>query len=358
MLLQNDSYVPTLAVRASEMNGLEYLPGATKDKLTPCFLLAPWANSNSLERTIDRIERAYPNRNYLLDIDRDYQITNLESVPQQHLVRLRDNANAFRNWVDFVGEHDKVWPCIQSFGLDEEQIRRQIRMFQGMGRFYCMRIVRHRFPENLAEIVGAFAAEGAADFAIVLEGGWTTDPLSLGAWFNGVISESLKRIDADVPIVISCTSIPRMFTEIEGVEPTRFENRVLVDQVRRLTNRSRVIYGDWGSTRPRDRNEFARRPLSRVDYPTEDAWYIARSKEENWDYREAAKAIVERSGVWSGSLGVWGEEMIQQTTIGASLGVNTPQKNVAARVNIHLHLQAFFGQPGPDLSDFEEEWED
>lgn len=38
------AYVPTLVVRASEMNGLEFLPDATKKRMLPCFLLAPWAN--------------------------------------------------------------------------------------------------------------------------------------------------------------------------------------------------------------------------------------------------------------------------------------------------------------------------
>jgi len=50
--------------------------------------------------------------------------------------------------------------------------------------------------------------------------------------------------------------------------------------------------------------------------------------------------------------------MIQKTAIRTALGIDTPQKNVAARVNIHLHLQAFWADPDPDLSDFEEEWED
>ena len=105
MVLENKSYVPTLAIRASEMNGLEFLPGATKDRMTPCILLAPWANSLTLDRAIDRTQRAFPNRNYFLDIDRDYQFTNLESGPQQELARLMEPDNAYANCVVFVGRH-------------------------------------------------------------------------------------------------------------------------------------------------------------------------------------------------------------------------------------------------------------
>ncbi len=359
MVLENKSFVPTLAVRASEMNGLEFLPGATKDKMTPCFLLAPWANSNSLERTITRVQRAFPNRPYFLDIDRNYQFTNLESEPQRELVQLMDPADCFGNWVAFVREHERVWPCIQSRGQSEAEIRMQIEAFQAQGRVYCMRIVRDRFPENIEEIVDAFAAGGAADFAIILEGGWTRDPLSLAVWFDGVVANSLQAIDATVPIVLSCTSIPKMFTSFSADAPTAvpFSNRQLLEQVARNSNRARIIYGDWGSTRPREIGGFANRPLDRVDYPTERAWHIGRNKEDEWGFRDAARAIV-NSVEWDGNLGIWGEEMIQSTAINEELGIDTPQKNVAARVNIHLYRQAFYGQPPIDPIDFDEEWED
>lgn len=359
MVLENKDYVPTLAVRASEMNGLEFLPGATKDRLTPCFLLAPWANSSSLERTITRIERAFPKRPYFLDIDRDYQLTNPESGPQQELAELLVPSNSFENWVAFVGEHERVWPCIQFHGQTEAEIRKQIEAFQDLGRPYCLRIVRDRFPNNIDDIVDAFAAGGAADFAILLEGGWTRDPLSLAAWSLGVITESLQAIDAAVPVVLSCTSIPKMFTSFSSDKPTAvpFNNRQLVEQVARSSNRARVIFGDWGSTRPREIGGFANRPLDRVDYPTEGEWYIARNKEAEWTFEDAALAIV-GSPAWDGNLGIWGEEMIQNTGINQALGINTPQKNIAARTNIHLHRQAFYGQQGIDPMTFDEDWQD
>ena len=359
MFLESKVYVPTLAVRASEMNGLEFLPGATKDRMAPCFLLAPWANSNSLERTITRIERAFPNRTYILDIDRDYQFTNLESDPQRELAQLMDRADCFRNWIDFVESHENVWPCIQSRGQSEAEIRTQIEAFQAQGRPYCMRIVRDRFPDNIEEIVNAFAAGGAADFAIILEGGWARDSLSLAVWFTGVIAESLQPIDATVPIVISCTSVPKMFTAFSSDDPVAvvFNNRQLLDHVTRNSNRAHVIYGDWGSTRPRDIGGYANRPLDRVDYPTEGAWHIARNKEKGWGFKDAALAIVDIPE-WNGNLGIWGEEMIQNTTINEELGIDTPQKNVAARVNIHLHRQAFYGRPPVDPSEFDEDWQD
>ena len=357
-MLDNVSYVPTLAVRASEMNGLEFLPAATKDRMTPCFLLAPWPNSNSLEKSIGRIEKAYHNRFYLLDIDRDYLFTNLENEAQREFAELLDPANAFSNWRSFVSEHEWVMPCVQTRGQSQAEIIAQIRGFQELGRPYFMRIVLERFPENFNDIIGAFSSIGSADFAIVLEGGWTPDPLSLTAWFGGIVGGGLQRIDATVPAVLSCTSIPKMFTAFNGRRPTAvpFSNRQLIDQVGRGSNRARIIYGDWGSTRPREDSGIASRPIDRIDYPSTTSWLISRNKDEGWSFMEAAQGIL-GDAAWTGNLGIWGEEMINNTAINPALGINTPQKNVASRVNIHLHRQSFFGDDIERI-DFDEDWED
>jgi hypothetical protein len=357
-VLEGTSYVPTLAVRASEMNGLEFLPAATKDRMAPCFLLAPWPNSHSLEKAIIRIEKAFHNRQYLLDIDRDYIFTNLENEGQREFADLLNPTNAFENWRRFVADHEWVLPCVQTRGQSQAEILQQIRAFQEMGRPYFGRIVLQRFPDNFSEIVSAFAASGSADFAILLEGGWTVDPLTLSAWFAGLISGGLQTIDANVPAIVSCTSIPKLFSAYNSRTPATvgFTNRQLVEQVARTSNRARLIYGDWGSTRPREDGGIASRPIERIDYPSSTAWHIARNKDEAWGFQRASEAII-GDPAWDPDLGIWGIEMITNTAINPALGINTPQKNVASRVNIHLHRQAFFGAD-MDRVDFDEDWED
>lgn len=358
MVLENRSYVPTLAIRASEMYGLEFLPAVSKDRITPCFLLAPWPNAINLDRALDRVEKAYRNDFYFLDIDRDYEFSNLEAPAQQALAHLLDPANSFSNWCSFVEQRKWIWPCIQVRGQTESQIRSQINRFQELGRAYCLRITRDRFPENLSEVVAAFAASGASDFAIILEGGWHNDALSLASWFDGVMRGYLGEIDASVPIVLSCTSMPKLFSEFDGgISNVPFSNRQLLSQISAGSNRARVIYGDWGSTRPREPSGFANRPLARIDYPTNSAWHIARNKGEDWNYTFAARAIIS-SGIWDGNMNIWGEEQIRNTAISEDLGINTPQKNVAARVNIHLHRQAFFGTENWTSINLDEDWED
>ncbi len=355
MILENINYVPTLAIRPSEMNGLSFLPAATKDRMFPCFLLAPWANSSSLSKSIERIERAFPKRKYFLDIDRDYELTNLESAPQQEMLDLINPENNYKNWIEFISQHENIYPCIQVYNVSENEIRNQIYAFQKIERPYCLRITP--FQPNKEISIAAIAATGSADFAIILEGGWTNDALTLSSWFEGLVSNALKKVDADIPTILSCTSMPKLFTSFDGIRRVPFANRQLVSQISRNTNRNRIIYGDWGSTRPREPSGYANRPLDRIDYPTEDAWFIIRSKELNWTFNEAANQLIYKSKAWSGKLQIWGEEMILNTSIDESIGINTPPKNVASRVNIHLHRQSFYDQEIETL-DLDEDWED
>lgn len=358
-MLEGMSYVPTLAIRASEMNGLEFLPGASKDRMVPCILLAPWANSLTLSKAVERAGKAFHGRHFLLDIDRDYEFSNLDSAPQAELRDLLISTGGFSNWLRFVEQFPLVWPVLQTRGLAKLEILSQIQRIQEIGRQFAVRIVLDRVPSNLNDIVDALVDSGTADFCVILEGGWTNDPLGLAVWFDGMISGRLSSIDANVPIVISCTSIPKMFSVFDkGVNRVPFSNRVLLQSIQaRWSNRRRIIYGDWGSTRPREASGFAMKPYDRIDYPSNDAWYLSRNKTDGWDFQMSARALLSIAD-WDGSLGIWGEEMIKNTAISPAIGIDTPQKNVASRVNIHLHRQAFYGTAVLSGINLDEDWED
>lgn len=358
MSLPADRYVPTLAIRASELNALEQLPAVTKDRMRPLFLLAPWATANTLEKAINRIEKAYPNRPYFLDLDRDYQIPDTANDVQQELSALYEPDDAYGNWRSFIENYSFAQPCIQLRQQSDSELSTQITHAQELGREFCIRIENGREPENLDVLVSVLNSIGTADYAIVLEGGWTNDPLTLSLWFLSMLNGTLGDIDASVPIVISCTSMPKGFTDIETYEDVPFSNRELVQQISAQTNRNSVLYGDWGSTRPRLRQGGGAIPVPRIDYPTQNSWFIARDKDADWTFREAAQEVLDHPDIWDGNLNIWGEHMISQTAVNPAFGINTPQKNVAARVNIHLHLQAFHGIGGLGELNFDEDWED
>lgn len=343
MHLTGKNYVPTLAIRPSEMNALEYLPGLSKDAMVPLVLLAPWATSRLLSNAVARFQRAYPGRSFILDVDRDYFPSNpVGSRAQAEYLALRSPLDRFKAWREFWQQIPEVIPCLQLDGQSADEIRLQILDIQLAGREFCLRIELSRLSQSVSDAVSVLRDIGTSDFSVVIEGGWVSDPLTLYARMNGLVNGALAPLDGRVPIVLSCTSMLKDFTSISGVAEIGFSNRALVDQIRRTSNRERIVYGDWGSTRPRE-NSIGRTPIPRVDYPTADRWLIARDKREDWTFRDAANAIIGHDG-WDGNLGIWGEDLIAATGDGDEFAIDTPQKNVAARVNIHLHRQALFGR--------------
>jgi hypothetical protein len=349
-------YVPTLAIRASEMNGLEFLPARSKDSMLPCFLLAPWSSARSLERAMERLERAYSHRPYFLDVDRDYFPSNPDNPAQTEWLGLRDPSDRYDNWWQFWTDYPNAIPCLQLEGQTPEEIRLQIGDVQSQGREFCVRIELQRRPRNISQIVDVLQDVGTADYSVILEGGWVTDPLSMYVQFHALITGVLAPLDGRIPIVASCTSMPKGYHELPGgVSEIPFSNRNLVAQLQQNSNRDLIIYGDWGSTRPRE-DGFGRTPLPRIDYPASNSWFIARDKDQDWDFEDAAAAIV-ASATWDGDLGIWGEQLIQQTAEGQKFAIDTAPKNVACRVNIHLHRQALFGQDIGGI-DLDEPWVD
>ena len=130
------------------------------------------------------------------------------------------------------------------------------------------------------EIVEAVVESGAADFIILLEDGWARDPLTLSAWFNGILNGDLQEINADIPAIISSTSIPKNFTEFEGIDAVPIRSRDLFEDIQRKKNRPIFIYGDWGSTRPRDRPQIRSHPIPRIDYPQKNLGILSETKKE------------------------------------------------------------------------------
>ncbi|MCY4152728.1 MAG: hypothetical protein OXE94_10910 [Aestuariivita sp.] len=201
-------------------------------------------------------------------------------------------------------------------------------------------------------LTAELAAEGANDYAMVFEFGWVPDPLLVAALSSGYTNSFFGATSPEVPIAISCTSFPKDFTLFDGKDVCGFTNRDLLAQVQQATNRPRIIYGDWGSTKPRSYGH-ARQPKNRIDYPTATEWILARDKDDDVSFQVAAQRILD-SGYWVGNLGIWGEQLIAGTAAGQAFAIDTMPKMYSARINIHLHRQAFYDHlPPPEALDEE-----
>lgn len=353
-------YIVTLGIRPAEISGLKELPGSTKDKLTPILLLAPWLSTSPLSKAFDKFEDAYPSRPYFVDVDTYYQMNDKTNEAKQQWARLAHKPADLRIWWDLLLEYPNANPCLLMAERNLENVNRQIEWAREHSRTFCLRVnladgIGSGTPPWLPRLVEGLASDGAHDFAVVFEFGWVSDPLLVAALASSYTNDFFSIIPPEVPIAISCTSFPKDFTKFDGTIEHQFTNRDLLAHVQRMTNHPRIIYGDWGTTKPRSYGH-ASQPKNRIDYPTNQSWIIARNQDEQVSFQEAATRIT-RSPYWAGNLGVWGEQLIEGTADGQPFAIDTMPKMYSARINIHLHLQAFYGHlPPPQALD--EEWND
>ncbi|MCE2522644.1 MAG: beta family protein [Rhodobacteraceae bacterium] len=353
-------YLVTLGIRPAELSGLKELPGSTKDRLTPLVLLAPWLATTPLSRALDKFEESYQSRPYFVDVDTYYQVNDKPNKSKKLWELLAKKPADLAVWWELLSKYPQANPCLLMAEQPIKSAREQIEWARENSRSFCLRMnfdkhIGSSIPSWMPELVTELAKEGAIDYAIVFEFGWVKDPLLVAADASEFAKSFCSEIPQTIPVAVSCTSFPREFTDYDGTAECAFTNRKLIAQVRRITNRPKVIYADWGTTRPR-RYGHANAPKNRIDYPTDTSWVIARDQDGQVSFQEAARRITS-SQHWSGDLGIWGEQLIEGTAAGQAFAIDTMPKMYSARINIHLHRQAYDGDlPPPDALD--EEWKD
>lgn len=352
-------YVPTLALRPSEMRALEELPERDKDQFVPLILFAPWVSARKIESAVERIAKAYGNRSFIIDLDLYYEDPANLYEAQHDFRKLKDPINGYRNWIDFVASIEGAIPVLQTVNIDQETFQTQLSYVLKSSlaeRGFCIRVCKSPHHSTPDAVFDTLKSVGVGNYIGIVDSGWVPDPLVEEMWF----SQQLKRFagaNPQVPVVLSATSYPRDFSRFKGIHLLDIGMRQVYGNIRRndpLSNEIRLIYGDWATTRPRERRGGGE-PVPRIDYPKSNKWIVARRKNE-WDYLDAAKAVRD-SGEWDSELRVWGSLMVEKTAAGDIDGIDTPQKNVAARVNLHLHLQTWFDDRGAQL-DTDDPWED
>jgi len=358
--MNGQEYLVTLCVRPADLTGLKELPGITKDRLRPLVLLAPWLATIPLSCAFDKFEDAYPSRPYFVDVDTYYRSNDKPNEAKELWERLARKPADLKAWWRLLAGYPKANPCLLTAECTREDARKQIEWARDNDRMFCLRMNLAEgggsgIPCWMPKLVEELADEGANDYAVVFEFGWTRDPLSLAAEAAARTDDFSSIIPPEVPIAVSCTSFPNDFTEFDGTGICAFTNRQLLAQVRLTTNHPKIIYSDWGSTKPRS-YRHANRPKNRIDYPTDTSWIIARDRDDEVKFQVAAERIL-NSGHWKGNLGIWGEQLIEATAAGQDFAIDTMPKMSAARINIHLHRQAFHvGLPRPE--ELDEEWSD
>jgi hypothetical protein len=351
-------YLVTLCIRRAELSGLKELPGSTKDRLTPLVLLAPWMATSPLSKAIDKFEDAYPARPFFIDVDTYYHPGDNNNEAKVTWAQLASHPANVAVWHDLLLPYPNANPCLLMAGSTLESARAQIAWARENHRTYCLRMnmAGPGIPTWMPTLVEELSAEGAVDYAVVFDFGLVDNALVIAQLAAGYIKSFFVGVPPEIPIAVCCTTFPSDFTVFDGIEELGFSNRDLLAQIRQATNHPRMIYSDWGSTKPRSYGH-ASAPKNRIDYPTDKGWVIARDNVDPVSFQTAAKRIVAAKGKWTGGLGIWGEQLIEGAAAGQAFAIDSMPKMYSARINIHLHRQAFYGHmPSPEALD--EVWSD
>lgn len=341
-------YLPLLSIRPAEMRALEELPNTTKDRLLPIVHLRPWVGSHRLENATGRIAEAYGDRRVVIAMGEREQPN--ERPVHAELATLRQPAHGFREWCNFFEQNENYIPAMQ-FSPEVPEEEAQIARLFGLERGLVVIIERPAFGFMgvIARRVGKRTGGGQGVCFVIDFGIASRDHLQVAAIATGYINTIREHAPAAY-VALSASSFPDSFV---GVSDQPIYERRLFNT---MVHTNRLIYSDRGSARVERQTGGGGQPAPRIDYPLFELWDFYRSDDLVGfpGYQQQAINVM-RGGNWNPALRVWGTQMIERTAAGDMSAIGSPQKATAARINLHLQLQTFYGAPG-DAEDTDEDW--
>jgi hypothetical protein len=332
-MLGNASYCPILHARVAEAKALTQLSGPAKDRLFPIIVWRPWPNARVLERTGQKIATALGGRSFAVDLDPTKRGSGTPAGAE--FDRLFDPADGYRSYFEFLQELPNAVPVLRSspISLDDQLVH-----IEALDRGVVVRIAFNA-AADMVEAARTLIQE-TVDVVVLIDAGWATDLLVREAWASAMI-QTITDVRPDIELVVAGSSFPSAFTNIRGRgQIPVLERRLHTDLVRRH-NAAHITYGDWGSTRPPAVEATIMRNTPRLDLPLQNEWICYRRSDDE-GYQELARDLM-ADPVWPAQLTIWGTFMISATAEGLPGSIRSPGTAAAARINIHLHRQAFVG---------------
>jgi len=350
------------------MRALQELPESDKDALFPVFPLKPWQSSHYLDSTLSRIEEAYGKRPFFVDIDEPELIEPDKRRPvHDEIDQLLVSDNGYENWCSYVEKRSNLVPAVQLADLNE--FFTQIDRLYAMERGILVSIKEFQFP-SISNIVKAVAARtsGGLDVCFLLDLGQGNKNLLQK---QAEVTSYIKTVTELAALSFSSISASTFPESFGGLTEQEIYERQLFDGVLIHSGAPRLIYSDRGGAKAERQTGGGGAPLPRIDYAHRQKWNFfrdetsanmeltpeARRKLKIQAYIAQAKLLVANSSIWDPSLPLWGTQMIEKTALGNVDAINSPVRATAARINLHLHRQLFYNDPGAGY-DTDEEWID
>ena len=343
-MLGNLPYCPTLHSRLAEMKALTQLPVETKDKIFPLIVARPWPNAKSLDRTWEKIQEAIGNRRFALDLDRTREKSGGKKPASDDFDKLFESRNGFANYYETVSAIAAATPVLRISGGTAKHFEDQANHIDRIDRGVVVRIEYGQVANPFVLVDQVI--ERFDDVSFFIDAGWSRELLGREMWASAII-ERVSGEHPEIELVVSGSSFPDAFTGIgeRGIIP--MNERTLYNNLVRRHNAATLIYGDWGSTRPPS-DPTPMKNVPRIDLPTNRQWVSFRRDaqlEDDEDYTDIARRAVDDPD-WPKELNIWGTYIINWTADGEPGSIRSASTAAAARINIHLHRQAFFGADG------------
>jgi hypothetical protein len=347
---RNFDYAPILAVRPSEMTALEELPPSDKNSMLPYIILRPWLTARHIENVLARVDAARGRRPTIVDLTADIFGEPRRPV-HDAFDALRDSANGYRNFCDFVAEHEHFIPSLQLSA--PAQIGAQIRRFTALDRGCVVRLTgpTFGFSRQIAEQFSDVEDQSKIHF-ILDYARQSRDILTRAAGAIGIF-QGIREVLPDCFLSVSASTFPESFVDLTMQEI--FE-RQFHEEVFRHVGYQNVIYSDRASVRAESMGGGGA-PAPRIDNALRTNWQffrVADNEDRDAGFQEAAENAMQ-SNDWD-NLGIWGTDEIIRTADGQR-AIASAQRSPAVRINIHLHRQMNFDDPQV-LPGTEEIWSD
>jgi hypothetical protein len=245
--------------------------------------------------------------------------------------------DGFANYYAQVEALDHAVPVLQIRANQVANLEAQLEHVDRIDRGCVLRL-RHDLQDRANTEVRR-VLESHPDTLVYLDLGWTRDLIARELWASTVLATVADQ-QPESEVVVSASTFPDSFRpRVRDVEV--FSERGLFDALSRRHNALSLTYGDWGSTRaPRESSPM--RLVRRIDLPLTREWIFFRDSGDE-DYADIARRVVGDSA-WPSELNIWGTYVIQGTAEGVPGSIRGQAAAAAARVNIHLHRQAHFGE--------------
>ena len=273
-------------------------------------------------------------RRFAIDLDRT-KFKSTETAAGKAFDTLFDPDNGYASYYRLVGDLPSAVPVLRS---SSDNFQDQIAHIETLDRGVVVRLEYGSAANNI-EAARTLIRE-TPDVVILVDAGWSSDLLGRELWASEVV-QSMTDVRPEIELIVSGSSFPNTFANIKGRGRIPVKERRLHTQLTRRHNAANLLYGDWGSTRPPAVDAAPMRNVPRIDLPFQAEWLCYRQSNEE-GYPELARQMMDDPS-WPAELAIWGTYMITCTADGLPGSIRSPGTAAAARINIHLHRQAFVG---------------